>query len=136
MPSTSRYCIVLPDDGLVTVRLSVPPYIAAGSDFILYNEDGTRVVEQWKLSAENNSYADRIIKTDIRNLNRKNLAWAVLSCSLNPRISEALIEIEFFQKESLCQMTLPASQRLLNIPPCKVKGADKFSGSLMFIVRS
>ena len=130
--SKLRYCIINPESGRLTIKLWVSEYLLSGADFKVFAENKS-LIEQFKLSADSDDYATYFIKEDIQGLNKAQMAWNILFCSNNPKISEGQIKIDVIQNQELCKMTIPAEWNMKDIPPCAVNNPISFTGSLIFI---
>jgi len=135
MATSARYCIVDKDKGVGTVKFYVGGNLVSGADFKLYSEYDV-LIENWKMSADNDSFSMKIPETPLLKLHKAKLIWNVLCCSSNPRVFSGKIEISVIQEGKPCQMTTPAEWNLKNIPPCSVNVPDKFTSALTFIVRA
>jgi hypothetical protein len=129
----TRYCFYNPKGGIVSIRLKVGNQIIAGSDFKLVNESKTVVLEQLKISAENNQSTLKRVQTLLKDLSKANLAWAVVCCSKDPEIYSSDVKIEIIQDEHPLKMNYPAEKHLVNIPPCKTNSVETYKGSLVFM---
>ena len=131
--SIERYCFIAPSDDPVKVKFNVDKMIVAGADFKLFNETGTKVIEHWKMTAEDKSFATKRLRTSVEELHLKKMSWHILCCSLSANVFSGVVGIEIIQEDKICSMTIPAEKTLSNIPPCKLNIPDSYNGSLTFI---
>lgn len=132
----SRYCFVNLGGGTVAVDLYVDSDIVAGGDFKLYNSSKDQILEQLKISAENDTHELKRLRIEAKYLAGSILVWKVLFCSKNIKVFEGRIDIRIFQDGNACKMTLPAVYKPDNIPPCSVNNPASISGSLVFMPKT
>lgn len=131
-----RYCIVEEDQGqTVTVRMHAAKQIAVGTEFKLYSDKDFNTIETWRMTAEDNGYVQRSLRSTLSKIHTMKMSWGGLVCSYDRDIFDGLVTIEVFQHNHLCKMTEPVEQYISNIPPCKINNPVSFEGSLIFVVK-
>lgn len=133
--SKTRYCFYNPSGGVISIRLSVGNAIIAGSDFKLYSEDKSKMLEEFKISASFEKEGGKLVQTFPKDLNKTNLIWSVICCSKNAAIYSSLVKVVIMQEDKELKMTFPAEKHLVNIPPCVVQKTDAYNGSLVFMAK-
>jgi hypothetical protein len=129
------FCFIDPEGATVSVKMLMSNALMAGGDFKIFYKDSTKVLENWKMSGDSKNPDEKILRTKKFDLNKSKLAWNILTCSKDADIYTGVIEIKVYQGLEECKMNYPARQKIENIPPCKIKGAQETKGSLTFFIK-
>lgn len=132
----NRMCIINKEEGYVTITFQVSDNMMSGAEFKLYNPKITEPVFTWKMASKNSSKAIFTIKLLPHEIHKFVLTWQVLLCSLNTKIFKAKVQVSASQKGVKCKFNIPAVKEFDNVPPCQINQTDKYTQSMMFVVKS
>ena len=132
----SRICILKKDKGLITITLKVSKSLLAGAEFKLYKSKDEKYYAAWKMACKDEDTVEFVLKKRPEDINRHILTWQILLCSMDPKVFEGFTEVNVLQERLPCKINIPTRREMDNIPPCKINKSDKFTESLMFIIRA
>lgn len=132
----NRMCIINNDEGYVTVTFKVSEGMMAGAEFKLYKPDDNEPVFTWKMASKDTSKAIFTIKLLPHEIHRNVMTWQVLLCSLDASKFKGAVLVTLSQKGVACKFNIPTLKEFDNVPPCQINKTDKFTQSMMFVVKS
>lgn len=132
--SESKFCILNPHKNSVAITLKGEPHIRAGADLKIYNEE-KKSIYNFKLKIENGDSDVHKIDLPLSELNKKRLVWQIACCSSNENIFIGKVELKITQSALPAKVTGSTSYIINNLPPCKLKGAERITNNLFFIVK-
>lgn len=132
----NRFCFIKPNDGPVTIRITVTDQIMAGGDFKLVKKDSKEVIDQFKIKLDYKQPFEKSFKSPLASMNFGGLVWQILCCSMNPAVKDGAIKIEFFQNKKPCSTNSSIVGRIDNIAPCQVKNPSSYSDSMIFVIKT
>jgi len=131
-----RYCILNASSGGIAIAMKGDIELIAGGDFKIYHPDNKHSTEEFKLTIDHGQPSIYKVKSTIFELNKLKLAWSILVCSKKSNIFSGNIQLSVAQINHNCQMTIPTSYNIENIPPCYLKDTQNISGSLFFVLKN
>jgi hypothetical protein len=129
----SRICFIDPDGVPIRIIFRVPKDVVAGGVIRLYEEGIQRPIKSFKIGAKDNENSAQTLTYSIQKLEHHVLIWHILACSLNPKLSETEIAIDFFQGDAKCKVNIPTTKKITNLTPCSVKNHYYYTQSLYFL---
>jgi hypothetical protein len=125
----SRTIQIAPAGVHAVVRLSANNALQTGASFAIYDSTGTKVIEQWTMSAGVAGYSDYTVGTPPAQLCGGSISWRVIVCSHDPTITTGTIDITVFQGSDACAMTPVAHYALTAVPDCATGSVIPIQGS-------
>jgi hypothetical protein len=132
----TNFCFVKPEDGALSIKITVTDQLKAGGDFKIVKKDTKEVIDQWKVSLDYTLPFEKTLKVPLKELNFSAIVWQVLTCSQNMAVKDGAIKIEFSQMGKPCATTVQCVGRLDNIAPCKIKAPSSYTDSVMAVLKT
>lgn len=131
----NKFVFLKPEDGSVSVRITITDQLMAGGEFKLFKKDNAEVLDVWKVNMDFKQDYEKIIKVPLKELNFANLVWQMLTCSQNPAVKDGAIKIEFLQSQKLCNSSINVVKRFDSIAPCKLKSPNSYADGITFVLK-
>lgn len=131
----NKFVFLKPEDGSVSVRITITDQLMAGGEFKLLKKDNNEVLDVWKVNMDHKQPFEKIVKVPLKELSFANLVWQILTCSQNPAVKDGAIKIEFLQSQKPCNSSINIVKRFDNIAPCKLKSPNSYADGITFVLK-
>lgn len=132
----NKFVFLKPDEGSVSVRITVTDQLKAGGEFKLLKKDTNEILDVWKFNMDYKQPFEKVIKTQLKDMGFSALVWQILACSENPAVHDGAVKVEFFQLNKPCSVTVNSVSRFDSIAPCKFKSPVSYPDAITFVVKS
>jgi len=130
----TKFCMLNLKKDSVAITLKGEPHLRAGADFKIY-DDNKKSIYHFKLKIENGDSDIHKIDLPLSKINKTRLVWQIACCSSNENIFIGKVEIKITQSALPAKVTGSTSYLVNNLPPCRLKGAEKISNNLFFVIK-
>lgn len=130
-----RYCILNPNGGPITIRISANNALRASGNFSIQTKslDNWQVTEQWQQAAGDTGSSDHTVQTAPAALEGKAFAGLINCCALLANADMGAVEIQVLQNGVSLPLTKPMHWNLTGVPNCNSGNAQQFNTSLIFL---